>query len=282
MKDSRKEKIQQDVFERNLETFKLLISDKRFQKSVKEWRERIGIEIGNKKQDSEEYWEELFLNDNKALDTFSENILVEFNLPKTFENAVAAHVLTGGINETIDIPYSNYNFYFKEQWLGDSYPTTKHVRYWDVGLITYNRMSKDEFSFAIEELREWQNVIFPDTDSFKVSKLKNIEEKLLIEQLCIKRTRERKVINSYYVDLLEKQLGSGKISQEVYDESVRKNIKEKPDIIEIKGGYTTENIKEELADMNIDKTTDAIKKIISRLKKYRVNGFIDKSRLDKM
>lgn len=251
--------VKNNIFHRNLDTFKLLISFDKFQETIMQARERL-----NKATPSNR------LNLLNELDTM---ILQKFNLPENFRSALAVYLQTNKIKEK-EIPNRNYGFNFIPRPKFTEGIIEKPVQV--VSLMTYTKLTNQELDEAIMALKKIQKIAFPNTKLFSKTKFhKNIDREIEIEKRSQKRTlpKIKEEFYDVYLDVQKKRFEGGQISKKEWNKIRRVNK------INIKrgrkSGYTSKNIVKEL-DVNIKPNT--LGHIIKRLKKERKDRFEPKDK----
>jgi|SRR5581483_7932543 len=255
---SANKKLKEKVFKKNLDTFKLLITDIEFQKIVGEGRKEIDGAADDENK----------LNILHDLDT---RIIKKFNLPHHFREALSIFVQKDEINKS-SIPNRNYDFRFnpRPQFNKDGY-ASEYVK--TVHLITYTQLTDQEVDEAKKILKKIQKIVFPKTKLFgQLKPHKNIDVELEIERRGLQRHRRKteEVYNDYYLELQSKKL-SGKKLRELKRLNHFNIVKKKVP------SYTSKKIAKELIG---DHDSGGVRQIIKRVKKERQDRFNEKQKVE--
>lgn len=265
MSGDNRNKIENRVFRKNLETFMLLTTYHEFQDAIRPIREQIKAaheQLENNKISVADY--------GLLCAEFNWSLHKRFNLPFNFRSALSIYLQNGEISEK-EIPSCNYEFRFRP--LPEIKRNGEPVdRVWEVHLITFSRLTEEELEAATKSLKRIQAKMFPKTKLFKRTKVHiHIERELEIERRGLERKpagTEEEFLDHWLI-LQEKKFNAGEISQEEFNEFKRLN---KQNIRKIKEpSYTARKIAKEL---KMEVAPDTLRQTIKRIKKERLDRFI--------
>ncbi len=247
------------VFQKNLETLKLLISYPPFQEAIKPIRDKWNI--AQAKMEKGEDADLVFFAES------SWSIMEQFQLPFHFWTLLSIYIKYNEVDEKY-IPDRSYMFKYTPKLKADK-NLSPLERVWEIHLVTYSKLTKEEMTLAIKDLEREQKRCFPNTKLFQQTKpRKDIENELEIERLGTKRrpTRIVEEPESYYMNVLRQR------SQKEFDEAKKSRKLHKVKIKTKKQkGYSSKGI---VKDLKLKVRPNTASKIIQRLKKERRDRFM--------
>ncbi len=262
--------VRNKVRQRNTTTFKLLCANKSFQKDLATLRLEAGkgwdrvFPITSFPATEESFMKsDLVSEKNKIL-------LEKYSLPKNFNRVLYSYFAYGEILES-EIPDCNYGFAFKPHPL----KVSAKVRTWEVHLVTYTQLDKEELELAFRELLRYQKKAFPESKNFSISKItpSSINELLRIEELAKIRERAKYTYDSLYLDVLSKEVEAGKLTETKYLSIKKKYLKGHQDATFISDAYTSKDISEKLYEAGYNKSSNTVRQALIRLKKEQKSRF---------
>jgi len=262
-------KIQKRVFTKNLDTFKLLITDKRFEEEMvnfRKQRETAQAKLIAKGVGDPQYGMSLHpLYHDQAV-----KIIKKYNLPFHFKALLVRYLQIEKIKEEY-IPYTNYFF----KYLPVPTINSRHGRaiepVHEVHLVTFTQLTGEELRQASRDLKKEQKHMFPQTANFTRTKaLKDVDLLLGYEKRGYNRKRAQMVeeYTGIYLPLMKKKYERGEISKKKFDELKKVHVgtieKKK-----IRGYFAKDIAKETKSNLS----SSGIRHAIKRIEKARRDRF---------
>ncbi|KKU79889.1 MAG: hypothetical protein UY04_C0001G0039 [Parcubacteria group bacterium GW2011_GWA2_47_7] len=265
MNKARARQIKSKVRGRNWATFKLLCEYQPFQQDIGD----IRLEVRRVCKLTLPLGEDATLEEGISVDELVHpkiiTLLEKYRLPKNFTKVLFSYLVYGQEIEE-EIPDSNYSFSFKPNPLQQG----STERTWEVHLVTFAQLDKNELQLAFEELKLWQKEAFPESENFQISK-KTVENILVdqeIKKLADSRKRAKRTGNDYYLTKLEPTL-----SPSAFRLAKKKYLKEHPELVE--ESFTSAEVAGTLEGRNLKKSSspEAVRKSLERRAKEMEKRF---------